>query len=220
MDDGADMSALPPVRATTARARGGPAKLPPLRAARDPSLPPPTFDDDLSVYPADFVVADQSPYSYSVDMGLVRSEFAAGNSRQRRAYNIMPHMIALTFHMRVEALFVWQSWINANAYTFFHCPVSTMYAGEPPTPANLRYEILRFTSDLAVSMDGWDWVGVTVAAELSNDAHSTAPPVALGGWLVAGQPNAPSVNTFTGGTPAAPSPDWVEAGTPDAPSSF
>lgn len=197
------------------------ATLAPLRPTQRalPIITPPDFADDLAVYPIDFPVADRQPYSYAVDMGLLRSEFAAGNARQRRQYTVMPHMLALSFHMRVEELFLWQSWVNALAYSFFHCPVSTMYAGEPPKPANLRYETLRFAGDLAVSMDGWDWVAVTVAAELSNDAQTTAPPIGLGGWIVGGKPATPSFNTFTAGTPAAPAPAWVLAGTPEFPSS-
>lgn len=183
-------------------------------------LPLPTFTDGLAVYPSTFAVADRAPYSMSVDMGLVRSEFAAGNSRQRRGYSVMPHMINLTFHMTVEELFLWQTWVNQFAYSFFHCPVSTMYAGQPPDPVNLRYEILRFASDLAISMDGWDWVAVTVVAELSNDAQTTAPPIGLAGWIVGGRPNSPSPDWVIAGTPDAPSPDWVLAGTPAFPSSF
>jgi hypothetical protein len=191
----------------------------PLAPSLAPALVPPTFDDDYSVYPADFPIPDRSPYTYGVDMGVVRSQFAAGNARQRRVYTIMPHMLALSFHMRMEDLFVWQSWVNAFAYTWIHCPVATMYAGEPPG-AEIRYETLRFAGDLAITCDGWDLYAVTVPAELSNDAHTTAPPVALGGWLVGGRPAAPSSDWWIGGTPAAPAPLWVEAGTPGAPSSL
>ena len=195
---------------------------PPRRQTKDapPILPPPDFGDDLEVYPAIFPVPDRQPYAYSVDMGLVRSEFAAGNTRQRRAYSIMPHMLSLAFHMRVEELFLWQSWVNQFAFTWIHCPVSTMYAGQPPDPANMRYEILRFASDLAVAMDGFDWIAVTVTAELSNDAHATAPPIGLGGWIVAGLPTTPAADWEVAGTPAAPAPDWILAGTPDNPASF
>jgi hypothetical protein len=200
-----------------------PSPFAPLQAAlpRAPILVPPPFNDGLAVYPVDFAVPDRAPYSYKVDMGLLRSEFAAGNARQRRIYDIMPHMLALSFHMRVEELFLWQQWINTYAYTFFHCPVSTMYAGEPPDPANLRYETLRFASDLDIASDGWDWLAVGVAAELSNDAHAAAPPIGLAGWIVGGQPGAPSTpDRVLAGTPAAPSPDWILAGTPEFPSAY
>jgi hypothetical protein len=193
----------------------------PLKATEPaPRLVPPTFTDNLPVYPSAFVIADRSPYSYKVDMGLLRSEFAAGNARQRRAYDVMPHMLALSFHMRVEQLFAWQEWINANGFGWFHCPVSTAYAGEPPDPATIRYEILRFASDLDIAADGWDWFAIGVAAELSNDAQTTAPPIGAGGWIVGGAPSTPSPDTFTAGTPAAPAPDWVLAGTPQVPSTY
>jgi hypothetical protein len=153
-------------------------------------------------------------------MGVLRSEFAAGNARQRRQYDVMPHALALSFQMRVDELFQWQQWINANAYGFFHCPVSTGYAGEPPTPATIRYEILRFTGDLDISGVGWDLFAVAVTAELSNDAQTTAPPVGTGGWILGGQAGAPSPDWTIAGTPAAPSPDWALAGTPQFPSTY
>jgi hypothetical protein len=191
-------------------------------ALDDPQITPmQQLRASVPAYPTAFPIADRLPYAYQVDMGLVRSEMAAGNTRQRRAYDIMPHFLALSFHLRIEELFLWQTWVNANAYSFFLCPVSTMYAGEPPNPDNIRSEVLRFTSDLTIAMEGWDLVAVTVSAELANDAHATAPIVGLGGWIIAGTPAAPNVDWWIAGTPAAPSaPNWVLAGTPAAPSSL
>lgn len=169
-------------------------------------------------YPATFVIPDRQPYSYSVDMGIIRSEMAAGNARQRRAFTNMPHALSLSFHMRIEELWYWQNWVNTYAYSWFLCPVSTMYAGGPPAPSNLRYEVLRFTSDLQVAMDGWDWVAVTVAAELSANAESH---IDFGDWIIGGTPAAPNSDLWhIGGTPADPSPEWALAGTPARPSSL
>jgi hypothetical protein len=175
---------------------------------------------DLPRYPGNFPVPDREPYSYAVDMGVVRSEMAAGNSRQRRAYKVMPHYLSLSFHMRIEELYLWQNWIDAFGYEWFVCPVSTMYAGGPPVPANLRDEVLRFTSDLAIGMEGWDWVSVTVAAELSGDAQASNIGYGTHGWVIGGTPADPSVDWIIGGTPAAPSPDWVIAGTATFPASL
>src|SRR5580765_8381788 len=96
----------------------------------------------VPAYPADYPIADRAPYSYAVDMGIVRSEMAAGNFRQRRIFKNMPHSLALVFHMRIETLHSWQAWINENAYGFISMPVSTMFAGGPPTPGNIRAEVL------------------------------------------------------------------------------
>jgi hypothetical protein len=178
------------------------------------------FAASVPKYPLDFPIPDRAPYSYQVDMGVVRSAMAAGNTRQRRLYKIMPHFLALSFHMRVEDLTLWQGWANQFAYQYFTCPVSTMYAGQPPDASNMRYEVLRFTSDLQIAMDGWNWVSVTVAAELSGDAYATFKPIGLGGWIVGGYPAAPSPAWMTAGTPAAPAADWTLAGTPNAPAAL
>lgn len=172
-------------------------------------------------YPRDFVIPDRQPYAYGVDMGVVRSQMAAGNARQRRLYNIMPHAFGLSFHMRIEELFLWQAWVNAHAYSWFTLPVSTMYAGTPPTPSNIRYEVLRFTSDLAVTMEGWNWVSVAVSAELAPDAFANLPPIGVGPWIIGGTPGDPnSAQWVIGGTPAAPSPEFAIGGTPAVPSSL
>ncbi len=186
--------------------------------------PPPTpmqlFAASVPKYPDAFAVPDRAPYSYQVDMGVVRSQMAAGNSRQRRLYKIMPHYLALSFHMRFEELYFWQRWVNQFAYEFFACPVSTMYAGGPPHPSNMRHEVLRFTGDLAIAMDGWNWATVTVSAELSGDAFAELLPIGWAPWIVGGTPENPNSATwYVGGTPAAPSPDWVIGGDPGNPSS-
>lgn len=169
-------------------------------------------------YPLQFPIPDRQPYAYQVDMGVVRSEMAAGNSRQRRAFIVMPHQLGLSFHMRVEELYFWQSWVNQFAYSWFLCPVSTMYAGAPPAAANMRLEVLRFTGNLDVQMDGWNWVAVSVPAELSADAQATVPPFGDGGWIIGGTPGAPDNGAwYIGGTPAAPARDTVTAGTPAFP---
>ena len=185
-----------------------------------PNAPSP-LAASVPLYPVDFVIANRQPYSMAVDMGVIRSEMAAGNARQRRAYAIMPHKLALSFTMRIEELFLWQTWVNQYAYSYFLCPVSTMYAGGPPVPGNIRREVLRFISDLEISSEGWNLVTVTVAAELSADAFANSPPIGAGGWIIGGTPAEPNTETWMiGGTPAAPSPDWAIGGTPAFPSSL
>lgn len=173
-------------------------------------------------YPSVHPIPDRAPYAYGVDMGVVRSDFAAGNSRQRRGYVTMPHLLQLTFHLRVEELYLWQRWINAYGYSWFNLPISTMYAGGPPVASNIRYEVVRFVSDLAIAMDGWNWVSVAVSAEMSIDAWAADQDngAGIGGWVIGGRPGSPSADWYIGGSPPLPSPQWVKAGTPAFPSSF
>lgn len=181
------------------------------------AIPFPPYGADLSAYPTSFPVANRVPYAIGVDMGVVRSDFAAGNARQRRQYRIMPQALALAFQVRVDELNVWQNWINAHAYEWFLCPVSTMYSA----PATIRYEALRFTGDLQMSSIGWNLVEVTVAAELAPDAIANDPGFGAAGWIVGGSPAAPSSpDWIAGGTPSAPAGDTFTAGTPSLPAGF
>lgn len=191
-------------------------------APRRPLLRPATaLAASVPEYPAEFPIPDRQPYAYSVDMGVIRSEMAAGNARQRRAYRVMPHAFGLSFHLRFEELTLWQNWVNAYGYSWFLCPVSTMYAGLPPEPENLRYEVLRFTGNLDVQSEGWDWAAVSVAAELAPDAEAANPGPGAAGWIISGTPATPSgAAWYIGGTPGEPSPGVVAGGTPALPSGF
>ena len=74
-------------------------------------------------YPGDFPLPDRAPYSIAVDMGVVRSDMAAGNSRQRRMFTNMPQMFGLSFKLHTAELADWQNWVNDNAYRWFYsCP--------------------------------------------------------------------------------------------------
>lgn len=188
--------------------------VPPMNTNSSPLM------DTVPHYPASFPLPDRQPYAYGVDMGVVRSQMAAGNARQRRLYRFQPHMLQLSFHLRFEDLYEWQNWVSAWAYSWFALPVSTKYAGGPPIPSSIRPEVVRFTSDLAVTMEGWDYVAVTVAAEMSIDAEVRNPPIGVSGWVIGGTPAGPSDAWMIGGTPASPSPDWAIGGTPDLPSSL
>lgn len=176
--------------------------------------------DGFPVYPGDFPFAARLPYSYAVDMGVIRSEMAAGNARQRRIFRTMPHALALAFELRVTELYLWQGWVNAFAFDWFYCPVSTMYAAGPPEAQTVRYELVRFTGDLGVTMNGHNLVSVAVAAELSPQAFADAPPAGVGPWVVAGTPGASSTDWMIGGSPAAPSPATCIAGSPAFPASL
>lgn len=185
------------------------------------AIPLPPFGEDLPAYPAALPVANRVPYAYSVDMGVVRSEFAAGNARQRRAYRVMPHALALSFQVRITELNLWQNWVDRFAYSWFLCPVSTMFSSGPPTPGGtIRYEVLRFTSDLQIQSDGWNLFTITVAAEMSADAIAADPGFGSGDWIVAGVPADPALDWIIAGTPSAPSIDTITAGTPALPASL
>lgn len=164
-------------------------------------------------YPPGFPLPDRQPYGIAADMGVVRSPMAAGNARQRRLYRHMPQQFQLSFHLHTSELYQWQYWVNLYAYDWFALPLASMFA--PPAnwspdgiqPAGqISPHIARFISDLSISMDGYDWFGVTVAAEVSPD-------------MLAFVPRPPGMDVIDAGTPDNPSPatDVLDGRFPNAP---
>lgn len=135
------------------------------------------------IYLAEFPLPDRAPYSIAVDMGLIRSPVASSAPNQRRLYRNMPQMFSLAFHMRTAELQYWQLWVNETAYSWFALPLASIYAPgagyrpEVDQPSGqVSLHVARFISDLAIAMEGHDWLGVTVAAELAPVMFADAAP--------------------------------------------
>lgn len=117
-------------------------------------------------YPTEFRCAQITPYSYNVDMGLLRTPMDGGATRQRRLYRTMPHLFALEFVMTVVELGDWQEWVNENAYDWFVMgEIESMYSGQAGVTASPH--TIRFTSNLAIDNPVLGWVRVKVSAELA-----------------------------------------------------
>src|SRR6188768_3475944 len=146
-----------------------------LMASTPPTILPRSFQPAIAPvdYPPSFPLPDRTPYSLGVDMGLIRSEMAAGNARQRRIFRHMPTALALTFHMNTATLFQWQQWVNFYAYDWFNLPLMDMYSGY--SGALITAQAARFTSDLRLVMDGHDWWAVSVSAELNFGLSALLP---------------------------------------------
>jgi hypothetical protein len=171
-------------------------------------------------YPQDFPCPAISPYNYSVDMGLIRSSMSGGNTRQRRLYSTMPHLFNLTFRMPVKTLVSWQYWVNRFGYGWFNIMMSSMFC----TDGNVaQLHMVRFTSDLNITMFTYGWMEVTVQAELTSDALAYVPrPPGVGAgvtgdWIVAQHPRTASKDKVIAGNPHTAVPDRVIAGTPAVP---
>jgi len=139
--------------------------------------------------------------------GVVRSPAEAGASRQRRAFENLPHRLSLTFVMAQEELADFVAWVNANAWDRWVALALPGIVAARAGTTTARIPV-RFTSDLSqefVAGDGlWFW-RVRVEAEWRPSAVALSP-APFGGWVVGGTPGAPS------------SPDWIIAGRPPTPS--
>jgi Putative Ig domain len=117
----------------------------------------------MTVYPQTFPCPDRQPYSLAVDAGVLRTQFSAGNFRQRRIYRRMPTLLSLQFTMRADELTAWQEWCNANAWNWFQIDLeSALGKGQILAPHEIR-----FITSLDINSEGWNLVSVTVAAEMS-----------------------------------------------------
>jgi len=118
----------------------------------------------MTTYPAEFQCAQITPYSLTVDMGVLRTAMDGGGARQRRLYRTMPTVYALEFVMTVEQLGEWQVWVNDNGYDYFTIDNLESYQagleGKVSSP-----HVIRFISNLAIDNPVFGWVRVKVQAE-------------------------------------------------------
>ena len=165
-------------------------------------------------YPQSFRLPDIE-YSAAVDMGVLRTPFDSGASRQRRRYTWMPTQLQVRFVLHYQQKALWLNWWNKNAYDWFTMAVPDMTVKH----ATDRCEPLqvRCIADLNITPVGRDHVEITTVIELHPGWNAAAAAAPKCMWIIAGTPTAPATDTFTGGTPAAPAANTVTAGTPAKP---
>lgn len=122
----------------------------------------------MPAYPSTFALPRFAPHTYTVDMGVMRTQMDGGNARQRRLYDVMPHGYQLEFVVRLVDLFDWQDWVNLYAYDYFDLPLVSWLSSQAGVRALATSA--RFISDLEFEFNGPDDVVVRVGAELSPTA--------------------------------------------------
>jgi len=170
----------------------------------------------MEVYPPTFPLPLLTPYSWEVDMGLLRTPMDGGLQRQRRLYDVQPHTFQVSYVVPQSLLTAWQSWINLHGYDYFQLELLTHL-----TPSNKcgSTHYARFTSNLVFSTLTKGYLTVKATMEMSPAQYSNYNPPPLDLWIVAGIPDVPSnANTYIAGSPGNPSPNEVNGGTPDTPS--
>lgn len=178
----------------------------------------------LPVYFSEFPLPDRAPYAIAADMAVLRSEMSAGNVRQRRAYKNMPQIFSLSFHLHTDELEIWQYWVNLYAYDWIYLPLASMFspsADQSPDGIQPRglvsTHIARFISDLSITMEGFDWWAVTVAAEISPDMFADLPRPSGIDRVDGLHPADALADSLDGRFPSAPAPGGpVDGGTLDS----
>jgi hypothetical protein len=172
----------------------------------------------MIAYPQSYPCASRiEGHSAAITAGLVRTPMNAGNSRQRRSFRTLPHVLSLTFVIDQDQYASWLSWVNLYAWDdWIEMNLPGLHASaldKDTAPTRVR-----FCSDLQAELLPvhrlWFW-RVRVAAEFEPIAGDF--PIVDGGWIIGGTPVAPSVDWIIGGSPSAPAPVFTNPGTLAAP---
>ena len=152
--------------------------------------------------------------------GLVRTQFEAGTTKQRRRFKNLPHLLNVQWVLNSTELRQVVPWLNDNGYKEFDIDLPSGLAGQigKPTAAHT----VRVVSDLACNMlvynkddptrNLWE---LNLTLEWMQYSTTVRP---AGIWIIARTPANPSPDWYIARTPANPSPDWVLTGTPTIPS--
>lgn len=104
-------------------------------------------------------------YSYTVDMGLLRTTINTSIPRQARRYTSMQHFFSMEFAVPISLLYLWQSWMNIYGYKWFEIPL--MHMGTATQPPCTNFTTVRLISDLEMAVISQKVLSVRVSAELA-----------------------------------------------------
>ena len=114
----------------------------------------------MNIYPSDYPKPLRGPYRYGVDMGINRTELGFTTQRQRRLFNTMPHLVDLSFAMKIENFNSWVQWVNEYAFKYFILKAFAYSYG----PCADYY--VRFAGDYSVAPLSGNALVVNVQADL------------------------------------------------------
>jgi len=155
-------------------------------------------------YPNTFPLPNDTTYAGVVDPGLVRSPMDSPAPFQTTLFGSPTIEFTWSFNMDRDLYWnEWLPWVTANGYDWFNMQIMS-----PHNPVVILSEHrCRFTSDTSMTKLGYDWVSVTISAEvLQSDTEDALSP------------SARTYDTIQGGTPSSPSADHIIAGDPVTPS--
>lgn len=163
-------------------------------------------------YPARFRLPDIN-YDMAVDMGVLRTPFETGYTRQRRRYVSMPTQLSAIFIVENAKRPDWFQWWAENAYTWFIMKVPNMTL--VGNDAACEEKAVRCISNLNISPVGPGHTQITAIIEFHpNWAADVYEKIGIAGggggdcdfdWVIAGTPDVPSSDEVIAGTPDAPS---------------
>lgn len=117
---------------------------------------------------------DRDGYGYQIGLGLVRTKFADGSTRQRRRWTHWPRTWVVQWTVRADVLHTLSAWLAAFGTDWGELP---LLSGEDPAGA-IKSHRVRMIGDLSVQpVAGGLW---RVRAELEQASGTT--PADISGW--------------------------------------
>lgn len=162
-------------------------------------------------YPDTLPIPNATPYDWEVGLGVINSKMNAGNRILRRRFNHLPHRFTFVFSMDTNDMTVFSNFADEVGSGWFNIRALSMWT----SPNFLGRIPVRFTSNISISADGYNWWIITVTAEISPDVFWNT---LTGPWVEAGFVYDPSPEWYDGGNPQALPSIWIDGGLATRPS--
>jgi len=154
-------------------------------------------------------------YSFNSSSSLYRTDFDAGNARQRRSNFVLPQEFTLSWRCPNDKLHPLFTWLNAYGYNWFNLRLASIESSELGQFASDI--VVRLMTDISISLNPiykQQWWTLSVGAEYW-------PPESMlvgGSWVIGRTPGDPSPDWVVGRGPPDPPLSRVIGGTPELPS--
>lgn len=125
----------------------------------------------VPVFPVDDLGAPlRADYRFVVDMGLVRTPFESGATRQRRRYLNQPAVLSLAWDFNTAQMARFGAFADVDGYSWFRMNLPSIQTpGTEVEPAIYLTPIdLRFTTNYVASATGFDRYKIEVGAEVAS----------------------------------------------------
>ena len=166
-------------------------------------------------YPSTLPSPTAGGYQVNVSYGLVSTRFENGQARQRRTTKKEAKQLSLSFTCTGQQLWTWQSWANANGYSWHYASVLTDYSGiRPGTPMK---HLLRYTGDITIEALGVNIYRAYVVAEVQVGSIPDILFTPTGNWIIGRRPFNPPADTISAETAGGLATDIIKAGYPGLP---
>lgn len=123
---------------------------------------------NIPLWPATLPMPDRDGYQYTIEAGLIRTEFTGGYTRQRRTVFGMPAVFNMTFRMNTAQLAILQTFLDLYGWTWFAMDLVSGGARVVRPASDCVLHKVRFISNPSHDLVGANVWRVTLQAEVQS----------------------------------------------------